>query len=926
MRPTRLIMSGFGPYAGKVTLDMDQLGKGGIYLITGDTGAGKTTIFDAISFALFGEASGDVRGPGTLRSKYADALTPTEVELHFEYRDRPYIIKRNPEYMREKKNGTGMTKETAGAELTDANGMVYTGVRQVTERIEEILGINREQFSQIAMIAQGDFQKLLLESTEERKKIFKKLFNTSKFGRLQEELKRMALDLEARQRSCSAGIAQYREGIRFSHDSQLASRVQDAASGNMPDEEVTVLIGQLVEEEQGMVNRLNSDIEEIEKEIGAIGETLARAEQWDKARTAEKLAETGITKSRELCAELEQEIAELTVRTEADKAVIERISKLKNLLPLYEERDSKQSELSKIADETDKIRKSIETKKNTVENLKHSMDKARQELEEYKDCAAEKAEKEGELYKAEEDKKALAGGTEALSQLETCRLGVADAQRHYISRREAYDKAKTDYDVKNRAYLDEQAGIIAETLEEGAPCPVCGSTEHPCVAVKSQNAPDKEELEAAGERAEKASLSMQEAAQKAERAKALEVAASDNAVAVMNKLGIDFDLESDTETVKHRIDEMTSDADAGIAKIKQFIEAAEMKIERSQVLTKEVSESSESMQKHAEQLSKLETDLAVGEEKKAAMLRQIEELGRSLEHGTVDEAKKEIDSLQKSVDSNAAMLKSAGIRLQEARESLKGYEGELRTARIQLQDAEIIDTEDCKRRKDELTQSKSDMLAALQSAAARIDANMITKAEIERKLEENSDIEKKWKVVKSLADTANGSISGKDKIMLETYVQMNYFDRIIERANLRLLTMSGSRYELKRSTAAANKRSQSGLDLDVRDYYNGQDRSVRTLSGGEKFIASLSLALGLADEIQASAGGIRMDTMFVDEGFGSLDGETLNQAMDALIGLADSNRLVGIISHVDALRERIDNHIEVTKNRTGGSSVKICIR
>ena len=181
-------------------------------------------------------------------------------------------------------------------------------------------------------------------------------------------------------------------------------------------------------------------------------------------------------------------------------------------------------------------------------------------------------------------------------------------------------------------------------------------------------------------------------------------------------------------------------------------------------------------------------------------------------------------------------------------------------------------------------------------------------------------------MVKSLADTANGSISGKDKIMLETYVQMNYFDRIIERANLRLLTMSGSRYELKRSTAAANKRSQSGLDLDVRDYYNGQDRSVRTLSGGEKFIASLSLALGLADEIQASAGGIRMDTMFVDEGFGSLDGETLNQAMDALIGLADSNRLVGIISHVDALRERIDNHIEVTKNRTGGSSVKICIR
>ena len=240
-----------------------------------------------------------------------------------------------------------------------------------------------------------------------------------------------------------------------------------------------------------------------------------------------------------------------------------------------------------------------------------------------------------------------------------------------------------------------------------------------------------------------------------------------------------------------------------------------------------------------------------------------------------------------------------------------------------LKDREEIDEDKAAKRKKELTDQKNDADVHIKEINARASANRSIYKALKKQVESIADTEQKLRWVKALADTAGGNLQGREKVMLETYVQTAYFDRIISRANVRFMVMSGGQYELKRSSTADNNRSQSGLSLDVVDHYNGTERSVKTLSGGESFKASLSLALGLSDEIQASAGGIRLDTMFIDEGFGSLDEESLQQAMRALSGLAESDRLVGIISHVPELKEKIDRQIRVIKDRSGGSRVEI---
>lgn len=926
MRPTKLIMSGFGPYAEKVTLDMDRLGKGGIYLITGDTGAGKTTIFDAISFALFGEASGDVRKSSSLRSKYADISTPTEVELFFEYRDRTYHIKRNPEYMREKKNGKGTVKENAGAELIDADGQVFTGVRQVTARIEEILGINREQFAQIAMIAQGDFQKLLLESTEERKKIFKKLFNTGKFGRLQDELKRETRELENELKACEMSINQYKKDVKIQENSEDYESIRQVIEDDVPNDRLIECIDTLLKNNERQSQNLFEELNKTEAETASIGETIAKAEEWEKARNAESIALKNINKAEEDCQSAERKLADFKAAAEQDVKVNENILRIKNQIPLYGARDEKQNQLEKLNEKNDSLEGSIAERSQNIDILKKTIAENKEELEKYRESPAklERFKSEGEAANREKDK--INENSQALEKLIKCRRDAALARETYIEKRNEYDVAKRDYDTKTRAYLDEQAGIIAETLNEGMACPVCGSKSHPNIAKKSKEAPTKEKLESARKRAEGLAAKMQEAAQDSERKKTLEASAEEAVRKIMELMNRSPETDENIFKAQEIINNKKEKLDNRIEDLKVAIKNTEDEINKSETLEKEIKTDSQNLEDFVGEKSKLETQLAVIKENIKTLTERILELSQSLIYDSKETAETEMETLEEKVKSNADGLKREQGNLQDARESLKGFKGELRAVRNQLKNATNVDTSQLKESKEKLEAKKAELTEELQNIVGDIKRNQEIKQNILDEIQKSENLEKKIKVVKGLSDTANGDLSGKDKIMLETYVQMTYFDRIVERANLRLLKMSGNRYELKRSVSAENRRSQSGLDLDVRDHYNGSDRSVKTLSGGEKFIASLSLALGLADEIQESAGGIRMDTMFVDEGFGSLDGETLNQAMDALIGLADSNRLVGIISHVEALRDRIDTHIEVTKRRTGGSSVEICIR
>lgn len=633
MRPIKLTVSAFGPYAGRTVLDLDKLGTNGLYLITGDTGAGKTTIFDAITYALYGEASGDNREPSMFRSKYAEADTPTEVELVFSYAEKTYTVKRNPEYDRPKSRGDGFTTQKAEVQLQYPDGRVVTKQRDVDNAIRDIMGINRSQFLQIAMIAQGDFLKLLLAPTEDRKKIFRQIFKTQLYQDLQDRLKRESGQLNDKCEAARSSIKQYIDGISCDENDVLSIEVEKAKSGILPTTDVIDLVDRLLSQDNDKKSVIEKSISDADNKLEIVNANLGKIEAKEKAQTALEKAQN------DLAAENETNLI---------------------LKYAFEIEKGKTAEKDKLAEEKAKI------------------------------------EAEFPRY-------------EALAALEK--------------------QIKKDEDSITKG---------EEQLQRD----------------REQYAIDEAEFK---------------------------------------KLKIEF--------------EALANAGEGKEKLSHQKEKAQEKQTKLQNLS--------------------------------ALFEEFHELTDNL------------DALQSNYKKASTVSEQA-------------------TADYETKNRAFLDT---------------------------------------------------W--LKALSNTANGNISGKEKVMLETYIQMTYFDRIIARANTRFMIMSGGQYELKRRKEAENNRSQSGLDLDVIDHYNGTERSVKTLSGGESFKASLSLALGLSDEIQASAGGVKLDTMFVDEGFGSLDEESLDQAMKALLSLADGNRLVGIISHVADLKNRIDKQIVVTKEKSGGSKANI---
>ena len=659
MKPVKLIISAFGPYAGKEELLLSKIGDRGIYLITGDTGSGKTTIFDAITYALYGEASGSVRDAAGFRSQYAEADLKTEVDLTFLHGGQEYAVKRNPEYTRKKARGEGFTKQGAYAELIYPDGRVEAGSANVTKKIEELLGVNKEQFSQIAMLAQGDFLKLLLAKTEERQEIFRRIFQTNLFRRLQEAFKNEAGALGKRREESKRSIIQYIDGIICNKEEYREELAQFAGDKDLAlVDGVIPLIDRMLLEHKKEEEPLDQKIEAIEKELDTLTAFIARAEEDEKNR---------------------------------QKAL-------------------------------------------------------------------------GVLRR----------DTEALKHLEQA---VASAKEGYIKKQQEADGCKEKAGRLRRIYNNELAGIMAESLVEGEPCPVCGSTHHPDKAKRV----DATVNEALVEETEKRALKLQEAA----------------------------NLESE------RAHELRGRYESALA--------------------------------------------------------------------SVEREKQE------------------------------------------LQDRMEPDTENLKyiNRKKELSEEKKRLWGKRDAVRHVLVTNENIRTGLKERLEELKAIDEKWGSLKALSDTANGQLAGRERIMLETYVQTAYFDRIIKRANVHLMRMSGGQYDLKRREEAENLRSQSGLALNVIDHYNGSERSVKTLSGGEAFIASLSLALGLSEEVQSQSGGIVFDAMFVDEGFGSLDEDTLKQAMEALRSLTEGNRLIGIISHVAELRNEIGNQIIVVKDRSGGSRVRI---
>ena len=1095
MRPLFLRISAFGPYAGQVEMDLSRLGTSGLYLITGDTGAGKTTIFDAITFALYGEASGSSRAPEMLRSKYAGPETPTEVELTFRYGDAEYRVLRNPEYERPARRGSGSVMQKADATLWCPDGRLVTRVREVNRAIQEILGVDRSQFSQIAMIAQGDFLKLLLADTRERQAIFREIFQTGYYQTLQERLKQESGRLREACEAARASVAQYISGIRWEDEAVPEETRRQARDGTLPIERVMKLAQMQLERDAEAEAALQQELQQLDGRLEAVLAEAGRAETIREQQTQLEQARAEYTGQAGALAALEVQLAAERGRMPEREQLERQLAALEAELPRYDEleqlreaaaalqrqlaeRDRRQAELAAGLEERQRQAETLKAERQQLEHageqrqqilrLQAQSTALRQRLDQLSEGLAQAQAARVQLAQAEEacaalqkDRDAAAAGLEGLREkLEAekarqAELEAADVHREQVlqeaarwkeirnrvleleelllagqAQQQALARAQAAYDAAaeraaeqsavyqrmNRAFLDEQAGILAQWLQPGVPCPVCGSTEHPAPASASDQAPTEAELKAAREAAEQAQAEAAERSAAAGRQRGmlqermeqlaaraqqlLDGAAPEDIPARLAKRKEEIhrqlaQLETELEAAErqclekraaaerlHGLEKQEKEAAGRLERLSAQLagreggraaaerqaellyshlrqdlaglwdgapEAAETEIRRLQAqqaadweqLEEDLRRETERLERRKEldgllpaagdAVRAAETALAQGREQRAAeesrlaeTVRQTETLASGLSYAGRQQAMERQAVWQKKRQELNLLLEQAEQRCADGRTAAAALEARIRQLEQLLAAAEPVNPEAVARQRETLTGARGGLLERQKECYSRMTANREALSRISAQSETLAQLEQRWAWVRSLSNTANGNIPGREKIMLETYVQTAYFDRILQRANLRLMMMSGSQYELKRRREAGDNRSQSGLELDVIDHYNGTERSVRTLSGGESFQASLALALGLSDEVQSSAGGIRLDTMFVDEGFGSLDEESLQQALRALEELTEGNRLVGIISHVAELKERIERKLVVTKDKTGGSRVTLC--
>ena len=924
MRPLQLKMSAFGPYAGEVCIDMAKLGERGLYLITGDTGAGKTTIFDAITFALYGEPSGAMREVGELRSQYASPETPTQVTLVFSNGGREYTVRRNPAYMRPSKRGEGFTERKAEAELTLPDGSVIVRRADVDKKICEILGVNRGQFMQIVMIAQGDFLRLLNAGTEERQKIFRDIFGTARFKVLQDELRTLANAALADCRAVRERLADRVAAVECppgcdaegAYADILAAVSQNGCTGEAAAAALRAADGMISADEVALA-ALNERFAALEKSKRAADADVA---EWtrlqklhgDLAAAREQLAaaaahaERADAAAKELAARAEENAAELIV-----------VAQYGELEPRYADLDGARAALSAAAKVRSGLEGSSAAAAAEAAGLEEKLRQLRTAHASLEGAKAELVAAQSALVAAQERSKALDDLSRRFGEEQKLDSSLAREQAAFNELRSALNAAGAKYAAAYDAFLKNQAGVLAATLEQGVPCPVCGSLSHPSPAHISGETVTQQRVDELKSDYEKLRGVCEAAARAAAQTRTRLESVREELARASLAAGVE------PSTLADSLPALVAGCAEDVKRAQELIEACRASVRRREELEGEISAAESALQRAVAERGGLADRFAAALAEEKSCEARCASLAEGLPFATSQELHAAAEKLRAKTDEYAAAVKAAERERGERSIAAAEAEGRVKNLSALLAGSRAVDGAAAAEASAAAERELAELRTRTDEVRSRILINTRARGDIARGIQELAGAEENYAVVRDLSNTANGAVPGREKIMLETYVQTFYFDRIIAKANLRLLKMSGGQYELVRAAASGDLRSRSGLELHVFDRYSGAERSVKSLSGGESFKASLSLALGLSDVVQAEAGGIKLDTMFVDEGFGSLDENSLEQAIQTLLSLAEGDRLVGIISHVAELKERIDRQIVVTKTRTGGSTVRI---
>lgn len=927
MKPLKLTMSAFGSYAGKNVIDFTGQQQG-IFLITGDTGAGKTTIFDAITYALYNQTSGGERNGNMMRSQYAQPETETYVELEFLYRGQTYRVRRNPDYKITKTLKNGKIREQKvphSVELTMPDGTVFPEKKNATDaKIIEILGLTADQFSQIVMIAQGDFLKLLYTKSDERKMIFSKLFRTDIYWKIQENLRRKSMEMDERIQENDRAFEQEKSRIILLPESEelpldelverLRERLKDALKEqNLRRANVEKLNKKITKYEE--INKLFVSLEKIRqngKELEARqAESKERRQQIENARKADKVlvAEQQNLRQQQEVEQSAQAIAKMTETLANDQEMFE------TLKTQQQEAEAKQK---REAADIQKKMLALEQSFPSYEALQNARSEEQQAKKVWEDLGKTSEES---FHKKEAGIAALKEQQKRQEQI------VEQTKKNWEQTSLSASESAKHYEHMYEAFLKEQAGILAENLSAGCPCPVCGSTVHPDPAKLSDHAVTELEVEQAkktraaaeekrdlayaafeAEKTEKQKLAQAVEKEEADFVLAQTIAKQQRKEAEQNYVSLQKIAEQIREKLVYP---SLAEAKKQYAAMQKALEAAEQEIAKKRQKVSELAEAMNTLkgQKLAEEENqKTAKKLAVKTEKEyAKLLEKSGFVSEETYHLAIlpERSRSKLEREEKEYESQCLRQQSEQKLLE------KQVSGKTYTDTTELNERLKVEKQALKEAEKtymELHTAYENDRAVLQNCAVY--------------LEKGKKMESEDQVIKSLSKTANGRLSGSAKIDFETYIQRQYFKQIIHEANKRLLTMSNHQFILKlKEEANTGRKTNEGLDLSVYSLVTDSERDVKTLSGGESFLAALAMALGLSDIVERSAGAIHPDMMFIDEGFGSLDAQSRQQAIEVLAELAGDSRMVGIISHVTELKEQIDRKLVVNRTDNGSRAV-----